>query len=174
MHDMQCMHPADEQPHRRRWRAPRRREHGHHRPITGVFMQKIKQVTGSNTPDPQALGRREFLANTAVIAASLAIVSSCPSSERPREIANNSNSGSMVEGTKLLAGRTGVAFQGRANQHRGCERNQEEQVVPDWKVPPEHVMHRQKQDHHDRSDYFRSNCVARYCCANEARAQRRH
>jgi len=74
----------------------------------------------------------------------------------------------------LLAGRAGVAFQGRAYQHRRCERNQEEQVVPDWQLPPEHVMHGQKQDHHDRSGYFRSNSVARYCCANEARAQRRH
>jgi aryl-alcohol dehydrogenase-like predicted oxidoreductase len=56
-------------------------------------MQKIKPVTGSNTTDPRALGRREFLANTAVIAAGLAIVSWCASSEQPKEIANNSNNG---------------------------------------------------------------------------------
>ena len=56
-------------------------------------MQKIKQVTGSNTADHRALGRREFLANTVVIAAGLAIVSSCASSEQPKEIANNSNNG---------------------------------------------------------------------------------
>ena len=64
-------------------------------------MQKFKQVTGSNTPDPRALGRREFLANTAVIAAGLAIVSSCASSEQPKEIANNSSpDGILVHGKR--------------------------------------------------------------------------
>ena len=57
----------------------------------GAFMKKIKQVTGSNAPDRRDLNRRDFLAKTAVAAAGFAIVSSCASSDQPREIANTGN-----------------------------------------------------------------------------------
>ena len=54
-------------------------------------MKRIKQVTGSNALDRRDLNRRDFLAKTAVAAAGLAIVSSCASSDQPKEIANTSN-----------------------------------------------------------------------------------
>ncbi len=105
---------------------------------TGVSMQNIKQVTESNTPDPRALGRREFLANTAVIAAGLAIVSSCASSERPKEIANNSNNGldsgrnemkrrklGKVEVSEIGAGCMSIS----ANYGPPADRNQGIQVI---------------------------------------------
>lgn len=101
-------------------------------------MQNIKQVTESNTPDPRALGRREFLANTAVIAAGLAIVSSCASSERPKEIANNSNNGldsgrnemkrrklGKVEVSEIGAGCMSIS----ANYGPPADRNQGIQVI---------------------------------------------
>src|SRR6266702_250048 len=104
----------------------------------GVSMQNIKQVTESNTPDPRALGRREFLANTAVIAAGLAIVSSCASSERPKEIANNSNNGldsgrnemkrrklGKVEVSEIGAGCMSIS----ANYGPPADRNQGIQVI---------------------------------------------
>jgi len=101
-------------------------------------MQNIKQVTESNTPDPRALGRREFLANTAVIAAGLAIVSSCALSERPKEIANNSNNGldsgrnemkrrklGKVEVSEIGAGCMSIS----ANYGPPADRNQGIQVI---------------------------------------------
>ena len=54
-------------------------------------MKKIKQVTGSNALDRRDLNRRDFLAKTAVAAAGLAVVSSCASSDQPKEIANTGN-----------------------------------------------------------------------------------
>jgi aryl-alcohol dehydrogenase-like predicted oxidoreductase len=48
-------------------------------------MDKNQQATGSNTHS-----RRDFLARTVVAAAGLAIVSSCASSDQPKEIANTS------------------------------------------------------------------------------------
>jgi len=54
-------------------------------------MKKIKQVTGSNALDRRDLNRRDFLAKTVVAAAGLAVVSSCASSDQPKEIANTSN-----------------------------------------------------------------------------------
>ena len=54
-------------------------------------MKKIKQVTGSNALDRRDLNRRDFLAKTVVAAAGLAVVSSCASSDQPKEIANTGN-----------------------------------------------------------------------------------
>jgi len=56
-------------------------------------MEKNKQVTGSNTQDRRALSRRDFLAKTAVITAGLGVMTSCASSDRPKEIASTSDTG---------------------------------------------------------------------------------
>ena len=51
-------------------------------------MRTNKQASGSNTRDPRALSRRDFLANTAVIGAGLAVgpLSWAASSDQPKEI----------------------------------------------------------------------------------------
>jgi hypothetical protein len=51
-------------------------------------MEKRKHITGSNTPDRRALTRRDFLANTAVVGAGLALGPSlwAASSDQPNEI----------------------------------------------------------------------------------------
>src|SRR6185295_10581686 len=58
-----------------------------------LFMEKNKQETGSNTQDRRALSRRDFLANTAVIGAGLAVGpllwAAC--SDQPKEINNRSD-----------------------------------------------------------------------------------
>ena len=54
-------------------------------------MDKSKQATGSNTQHRRALTRRDFLANTALIVAGLAVGPSCASSNQPKEINNRSD-----------------------------------------------------------------------------------
>jgi aryl-alcohol dehydrogenase-like predicted oxidoreductase len=51
-------------------------------------MKTNKQASGSNTRDPRSLSRRDFLANTALIGAGLAVGPSCwtASSDQPNEI----------------------------------------------------------------------------------------
>jgi hypothetical protein len=51
-------------------------------------MKKNKQIAGSNTRDPRALSRRDFLGRTALIAAGLAVGPSlwAASSDQPKEI----------------------------------------------------------------------------------------
>ena len=51
-------------------------------------MKKKKQIAGSNTRDPQALSRRDFLGKTALIVAGLAVGPSlgAASSDQPKEI----------------------------------------------------------------------------------------
>jgi hypothetical protein len=53
-------------------------------------MKKNKQATGSNTRDRRALSRRDFLANTALLGAGLAVGPSlcAASSDQPKEINN--------------------------------------------------------------------------------------
>jgi len=59
-------------------------------------MKKNKQATGSNTHDRRALSRRDFLANTALIGAGLAVgpLSWAASSDQPKEI-NKMNTRSL-------------------------------------------------------------------------------
>ena len=61
-------------------------------------MEKNKQTTGSNTQDRRALSRRDFVANTALIGAGLAVgpLSWAASSDQPKE----SNNGTTQEKTK--------------------------------------------------------------------------
>jgi aryl-alcohol dehydrogenase-like predicted oxidoreductase len=58
-------------------------------------MRTNKQASGSNTRDPRALSRRDFLANTALIGAGLAVgpLSWAASSDQPKEINNWSDKG---------------------------------------------------------------------------------
>jgi aryl-alcohol dehydrogenase-like predicted oxidoreductase len=58
-------------------------------------MNKNKQTTGSNTKDRRALSRRDFLANTAVLGAGLAVgpLLWAASSDQPKEINNGSDQG---------------------------------------------------------------------------------
>ena len=58
-----------------------------------IHMEKNKQATGSNTQDRRALSRRDFLANTALIGAGLAVgpLSWAASSDQPKEINKNEN-----------------------------------------------------------------------------------
>jgi Aldo/keto reductase family len=53
-----------------------------------VVMKKNKQIAGSNTRDPRALSRRDFLGKTALIGAGLAVGPSlwAASSDQPKEI----------------------------------------------------------------------------------------
>ena len=57
-------------------------------PINRCTMKKNKQATGSNTHDRRALSRRDFLANTALVGAGLAVgpLSWAASSDQPNEI----------------------------------------------------------------------------------------
>lgn len=54
-------------------------------------MEKNKHATESNTLDRRALNRRDFLVNTALIGAGLAVGTSCASSDQPKEINNGSD-----------------------------------------------------------------------------------
>ncbi len=57
-------------------------------------MEKSKQTTGSNTQDRRALSRRNFLVNTALIGAGLAVAPlSWAASDQPKEINNGSDKG---------------------------------------------------------------------------------
>jgi aryl-alcohol dehydrogenase-like predicted oxidoreductase len=58
-------------------------------------METNKRTTGSNTQDRRALSRRDFLANTALIGAGLAVgpLSWAASSDQPKEINNWSDKG---------------------------------------------------------------------------------
>jgi hypothetical protein len=53
-----------------------------------VVMKKNKQIAGSNTRDLRAISRRDFLANTALIGAGLAVgpLSWAASSDQPKDI----------------------------------------------------------------------------------------
>jgi aryl-alcohol dehydrogenase-like predicted oxidoreductase len=54
-------------------------------------MAKNEQATGSNIQDRRALTRRDFLANTALIVAGLAVAPSCASSKQPKNMNNLSD-----------------------------------------------------------------------------------
>jgi aryl-alcohol dehydrogenase-like predicted oxidoreductase len=72
-------------------------------------MKKNKQATGSNTQDRGALSRREFLANTAVIWAGLAVgpLLWAASSDQPKEINNGSDQGIRREKNNMKTRKLG-------------------------------------------------------------------
>ena len=69
--------------------------------MASEFMKKNKQATGSNTQDRRALSRRDFLANTALIGAGLAVGTSCASLDESKEINNVSDKG-LPEGNSKM------------------------------------------------------------------------
>ncbi len=72
-------------------------------------MKKNKQATGSNTQDRRALSRRDFLANTAVIGAGLAVgpLLWAASSDQPKEINNGSDQGLRREKNNMKTRKLG-------------------------------------------------------------------
>ena len=72
-------------------------------------MRKNKQATGSNTQDRRALSRRDFLANTAVIGAGLAVgpLLWAASSDQPKEINNGSDQGLRREKNNMKTRKLG-------------------------------------------------------------------
>jgi aryl-alcohol dehydrogenase-like predicted oxidoreductase len=72
-------------------------------------MKKNKQATGSNTQDRRALSRRDFLANTAVIGAGLAVgpLLWAASSDQPKEINNGSDQGIRREKNNMKTRKLG-------------------------------------------------------------------
>ncbi len=72
-------------------------------------MKKNKQATGSNTQDRRALSRRDFLANTAVIGAGLAVgpLLWAASSDQPKQINNGSDQGLRREKNNMKTRKLG-------------------------------------------------------------------
>ncbi|HET9377802.1 MAG TPA: aldo/keto reductase [Chthoniobacterales bacterium] len=72
-------------------------------------MNKNKQATGSNTQDRRDLSRRDFLANTAVIGAGLAVgpLLWAASSDQPKEINNGSDQGLRREKNNMKTRKLG-------------------------------------------------------------------
>jgi aryl-alcohol dehydrogenase-like predicted oxidoreductase len=72
-------------------------------------MNKNKQATGSKTQDRRALSRRDFLANTAVIGAGLAVgpLLWAASSDQPKEINNGSDQGLRREKNNMKTRKLG-------------------------------------------------------------------
>jgi hypothetical protein len=77
--------------------------------IKGLFMKKNKQATGSNTQDRRALSRRDFLANTALIGAGLAVgpLLCAASSDQPKEINDWNDKGLRKEKNKMKTRKLG-------------------------------------------------------------------
>jgi aryl-alcohol dehydrogenase-like predicted oxidoreductase len=72
-------------------------------------MKKNRQATGSNTQDRRALSRRDFLANTAVIGAGLAVgpLLWAASSDQPKQINNGSDQGLRREKNNMKTRKLG-------------------------------------------------------------------
>jgi aryl-alcohol dehydrogenase-like predicted oxidoreductase len=70
-------------------------------------MEKNMQTTGSNTQDRRALSRRDFLANTALIGAGLALAPSCALSDQPKHITNASDQGLSTGKSKMKTRKLG-------------------------------------------------------------------
>jgi len=103
----------------------------------GLFMEKDKQATGSNTQDRRALSRRDFLANTALIGAGLAVGpllwAAC--SDQPKEINNRSDKGGEIKLKTRKLGKLEVSEIGAgcmsisANYGPPADRNQGIEVI---------------------------------------------
>ncbi len=70
-------------------------------------MEKNMQTTGLNTQDRRALSRRDFLANTALIGAGLALAPSCALSDQPKHITNAGDQGLSAGKSKMKTRKLG-------------------------------------------------------------------